>query len=73
MSGFWAAARMVWLEAPLKHTTTLLGLSAFISYGCYNYYVRGDKLRRQHYYAIALVYNTGRSKVASLPIAGTPC
>ncbi|WP_460585578.1 hypothetical protein [Hymenobacter arcticus] len=33
-------------------------LSAFIGYGFYNYYVRGGKLRKQHYYAIATVYKT---------------
>lgn len=58
MSGFWAAVREVWLEAPLKYTITLLGLSAFVGYGFYNYYVRGGKLRQQHHYAIATVYKT---------------
>ncbi|MDJ0364702.1 hypothetical protein QMK33_06015 [Hymenobacter sp. H14-R3] len=58
MSGFLAAVREVWLEAPLKHTLTILGLSAFIGYGFYNYYVRGGKLRRHHRYTIATVYKT---------------
>jgi len=58
MSGFFSALRQVWLEAPVKHTITVLGLSAFIGYGCYNYYVRGGKLRRHHRYTIATVYKT---------------
>jgi hypothetical protein len=55
---FGAALRQVWGEAPLKNTITLLGLSTFVGYGFYNYYVRGGKLRAQHHYAIATVYKT---------------
>jgi hypothetical protein len=58
MSEFLAAVRQVWLEAPLKHTVTILGLGAFIGYGFYNYYVRGGKLRQHHRYTIATVYKT---------------
>ncbi len=58
MSEFLAALRQVWSEAPIKNTSNLLVISAFIGYGFYNYYVRGGKLRQHHRYTIATVYKT---------------
>lgn len=58
MSGPFSALRQVWSEAPIKNTFNLLAISAFISYGFYNYYGRGGKLRKNHRYTIATVYKT---------------
>ncbi len=38
MSGFFLALRQVWLEFLIMYMIVVLGLSAFISYACCNYY-----------------------------------